>query len=382
MRGPIIITLMCTGILAADDEIVRLPGVDAKAEVEEMIKRADATDDAGWDSEVASSRAQVRLQELLEGGWKEVEGPKLVSLKSQSMKEIYRDGQVMVSRGEGDDVKVTWESAFQSLAQKEQKLKLKTTGVNLTGEGEFQTTIIYLAKGKGTDGAVQQNGRWELQWEEGDPLKLIGVKVLTFEEVALLTKKGLHFEDRTAAVFAGDEAFEKQLMRGVGFWRSRMMGDFGVDVNGMQGLALGDINGDDVEDLYVAQQGGLPNKMYLRQADGTLRDVLAESGLDWMEVTRGVLFVDLDNDGDQDLAMAQGWYYVLMENDGTGKFTKKAEVRAAASLHSLAAADYDLDGDLDLYFCGRNPDREKDEKSLVGLREALELYRRGKAMRR
>ncbi|MDB4323463.1 hypothetical protein N9949_02200 [Akkermansiaceae bacterium] len=114
---------MCTGILAADDEIVRLPGVDAKAEVEEMIKRADATDDAGWDSEVASSRAQVRLQELLEGGWKEVEGPKLVSLKSQSMKEIYRDGQVMVSRGEGDDVKVTWESAFQSLAQKEQKLK-------------------------------------------------------------------------------------------------------------------------------------------------------------------------------------------------------------------------------------------------------------------
>ncbi|MDB4430048.1 hypothetical protein N9283_04520 [Akkermansiaceae bacterium] len=128
---------MCTGILAADDEIVRLPGVDAKAEVEEMIKRADATDDAGWDSEVASSRAQVRLQELLEGGWKEIEGPKLVSLKSQSMKEIYRDGQVMVSRGEGDDVKVTWESAFQSLAQKEQKLKLKTTGVNLTGEGEF-----------------------------------------------------------------------------------------------------------------------------------------------------------------------------------------------------------------------------------------------------
>ena len=60
-----------------------------------------------------------------------------------------------------------------------------------------------------------------------------------------------------------------------------------------------------------------------------------------MELTRAVLFVDLDNDGDQDLALAQGWYWMLMENNGAGIFTKRTETKAPSNLHSLAAADYD-----------------------------------------
>jgi hypothetical protein len=162
-------------------------------------------------------------------------------------------------------------------------------------------------------------------------------------------------------VFQDDPAYRNQFSKGIDHWRDRLQGDFGIDVNGLQGVALGDANGDQLEDVYLCQQGGLPNRLYLRQTDGTLRDVSAEAGVDWIELTRAALFVDLDDDGDQDLALAQGWYWMLMENDGAGKFAKRLEQPAEGQLHSLAAADYDNDGDLDLYFCGRNPRREQDQ---------------------
>ena len=214
-----------------------------------------------------------------------------------------------------------------------------------------------MVNGAGKTGAVQQNAHWRCEWSGGAAPALRSLEVLSYEEILPLAG-GLRYEDVTPAAFRGVESFRLQLLRGIDHWRPRLQGDFGNDVNGLQGLALGDADGDGLDDLYVCQQGGLPDKLYLRNADGTLRDFSSESGTDWMEVTRAALFVDLDNDGDQDLALAQGWYYMLMENDGKARFTKKAEVRAEANLHSLAAADADLDGDLDLYFCGRNPARE------------------------
>ena len=40
-------------------------------------------------------------------------------------------------------------------------------------------------------------------------------------------------------------------------------------------LTLSD--GDGLEDLYVCDGGGLPNRLYLQNADGTVRDASAES---------------------------------------------------------------------------------------------------------
>jgi hypothetical protein len=233
-------------------------------------------------------------------------------------------------------------------------LKLKTVEVTPAVDGAFSTQVRLMAGLKNR----QLNAILKCFWTIADDgtLQLSNLKHLRWEEVT----GRISFEDATEAVLGDDPSFQAQLRKGIDHWRPRLMKDFGVDVNGLQGLALGDINGDGLEDLYVAQQGGLPDRLYQRQPDGSLRDVSAEAGVDWMELTRAALFLDLDNDGDQDLALTQAWYFVLLENDGTGKFTKRAEVRSESHLYSIAAADYDLDGNLDLYLCGRDPEAYRE----------------------
>lgn len=336
------------------------------AAIEVILRRTDATADEGWDSEVVSDEAHQRLEEILDP---KASLPEILvqPLRPPGLQESYTDELLSVwrSRKGISSTKLPLSQALTALraiypSGAEDKLKLKTYNItpSTSQEGIFTTKIIYFASGKTTNGTVQQNARWHCSWRSGNPPELVGIKVIDYEEIIPKRGGGLNFQDVTASVFKEAPSFQDQLMLGIDHWRSRLQGDFGIDVNGLQGISVGDANGDGLDDIYVCQQGGLPNKLYIRNLNGTLKDVSAESGVDWMELTRAVLFVDLDNDGDQDLALAQGWYWMLMENNGAGIFTKRTETKAPSNLHSLAAADYDLDGDLDLYFCGRNPARE------------------------
>ena len=56
---------------------------------------------------------------------------------------------------------------------------------------------------------------------------------------------------------------------GTDHWRARIPRELGLDSNASHGLAIGDVNGDGLEDLYVCQQGGLPNRCLLCNPDGT-----------------------------------------------------------------------------------------------------------------
>ena len=336
------------------------------AAIEVILRRTDATADEGWDSEVVSDAAHQRLEEILDP---KASLPEILvqPLRPPDLQESYSDELLSVwrSRKGIGSTKLPLSQALTALraiypSGAEDKLKLKTYNItpSTSQEGIFTTKIIYFASGKTTHGIVQQNARWHCSWRSGNPPELVGIKVIDYEEIIPKRGGGLNFQDVTASVFKEAPSFQDQLMLGIDHWRSRLQGDFGIDVNGLQGISVGDANGDGLDDIYVCQQGGLPNKLYIRNLNGALKDVSAESGVDWMELTRAVLFVDLDNDGDQDLALAQGWYWMLMENNGAGIFTKRTETKAPSNLHSLAAVDYDLDGDLDLYFCGRNPARE------------------------
>jgi len=120
---------------------------------------------------------------------------------------------------------------------------------------------------------------------------------------------------------------------------------------GMQGLAVGDVDADGLEDLYVCQSSGMPNRLLVHAADGTARDVAAEAGVAFLDGSSGAILADLDGDGDEDLAVATGNVLLLSWNDGSGHFPEGQTLAArdAPEIYSIAAGDPDQDGDLDLY---------------------------------
>jgi len=206
---------------------------------------------------------------------------------------------------------------------------------------------------------VQQVSHWTCRWSIGpgdDPGLLVGIDVEGFEEVEARATAGTLFADCTVHVLGGNECFEAQLLPGSEEWLERMDQRIGYDTRGHQGVAIGDVDGDGLDDVYVCQAGGLPNRLFLHQADGTARDVSAQAGVDWLETTHGALFVDFDGDGDQDLAVGTGFDVLLLANDGKGRFVRAGLLPLTRPTLSLAAADYDNDGDVDLYACVFHPD--------------------------
>ena len=165
-----------------------------------------------------------------------------------------------------------------------------------------------------------------------------------------------YFRDVTAHVFNGDPSFQQQLLRGNPYWRARLDSATGIDVYGNQGIAVGDIDNDGADEIYVCQPGGLPNRLYKIRPDGTAEDITARAGVGILDETNCALFADFRNSGHQDLVILRGSGPLLFVNQGNGVFREQPNAfRFESSPHGsftgMAAADYDRDGRLDLYLC-------------------------------
>ena len=133
---------------------------------------------------------------------------------------------------------------------------------------------------------------------------------------------------------------------------------YGVEALG-SGAAFFDYNGDGHMDLYVVNGADLPghispqpprNALYRNRADG--RFVETAAGVADTSYGMGCSAADYDNDGDADLFVANFGPNALYRNEG-GRFTDVTVAAIPDSDRSWstgsAFVDYDLDGDLDLY---------------------------------
>ncbi|MBL9078955.1 MAG: VCBS repeat-containing protein [Planctomycetes bacterium] len=130
------------------------------------------------------------------------------------------------------------------------------------------------------------------------------------------------------------------------------------------GLALGDADGDGRDDLFVGGASGQAGALWLAGADGW-REAPGPWQQDAAAEDLAVLWLDHDGDGDLDLFVASGGAEVpagdarlrdrLYRNDGGGTFVRDDAVLpdVRESSGHACAADFDRDGDLDLFVAGR-----------------------------
>ncbi|MCP4191329.1 MAG: RNA-binding protein [Planctomycetaceae bacterium] len=118
------------------------------------------------------------------------------------------------------------------------------------------------------------------------------------------------------------------------------------------GICLGDCDGDLLPDVYLTQPN-VGSRLYRNLGSFRFEDITEQAGLGGLSQAQGATFVDIDNDGDLDLFVCNSEQpNALFINDGAGHFENQASEAGldfqGASVMA-AFADYDRDGDLDLY---------------------------------
>jgi hypothetical protein len=132
------------------------------------------------------------------------------------------------------------------------------------------------------------------------------------------------------------------------------------------GTAWGDIDGDGDDDLFIGQGSGFAGRLYFNESGKFVLRSFAPFDIDQDSEDMAPVFFDADNDGDRDLYVVSGGVECepgdaglrdrLYLNDGEGTFTKAPpemlpDIRDSGGV--ACAADYDRDGDLDLFVGGR-----------------------------
>ena len=130
-----------------------------------------------------------------------------------------------------------------------------------------------------------------------------------------------------------------------------------------QGIAVADVNNDGLEDFFIGGAFQQTGKIYIQNANGKFTGRLLSKYSDGC-VDAGSLFFDADADGDADLYVVSGgnqftdankkYQDRLYKNNGKGDFVMDTTALPVMiqSGTCVVAADYDNDGDLDLFVGG------------------------------
>jgi hypothetical protein len=131
-------------------------------------------------------------------------------------------------------------------------------------------------------------------------------------------------------------------------------------------LAVGDIDGDGNEDVYIGGAKGQSGQLYLHKGDGNFipkKQVAFTNHREYEDTTAA--FFDIDGDNDQDLMVGSGGNDVreqntyrprLYINDGKGNFSKYTKVLPSTfkNTATISPSDFDNDGDIDVFIGSRS----------------------------
>ena len=131
-------------------------------------------------------------------------------------------------------------------------------------------------------------------------------------------------------------------------------------------LAIGDLNGDGLDDYFIGGSTGKVGSIYIQSENGFKKKESSFLEVDKECEDIGALLFDADNDGDNDLYVVSGGYEFdsnsenlqdrLYINDGRGAFSKASEgtlPKMISSGSKVYNADFDNDGKQDLLVLGR-----------------------------
>ena len=346
-------------------------------EVESLFAAVDPEQDR-WVGEVVTERLEERshtladairnrrpeeIAPLLHSGFRAtpLEPSATDSLSAPLGVELFRgrhDQELSLSVAEFPRALLDWTAEFGSF----EELKFKIVAVEVEqgrkdDPAGVTTQVIYLMAGQGREGQVlTRRGTWQMEWTRTDQQwKMKGLRVRESSRGESATP---FFTDVSTLALGEAPSYWKQMRLGLNHFRASIDAASGIGLYGHNGVAIGDIDGDGFEDLFVAQPAGLPNRLYRNRGDGTFVDISRGSGVDLLDRTSMGLFADYENDGDQDLFLIiQNRTPLLFVNDGQGKFeySRRAQFQrrdgTRATLTSASLADYDNDGYLDLYVC-------------------------------
>ena len=362
-----------------NDGVIELRSVAARSDdglLADEIKLSDQK--GGWRTEAFHESIKPRLKSLGEiiqsGNWTDLEH-ELVAKRfvcsdlrpdERELSTVFQDTNLIVLRPSSrqpfaakHEGTIGFERSLRRLISpfKPNSLVVNFKVYKVAVQEEVAESVMHVdTDGFRESGGVEQNMVWKCEWRRlaQDEWKMSSVELTSFEEVRYRrSAEAKLFSDCTESLLAGNDCFRDHLQRSIDHWRFRIEERYGIDSVSLTGLAVGDVNNDGLDDVYFCDVGGLPNRLFVQQPDGTAVDVSAKSGVDWLDRSRGALFVDLDNDGDQDLIVSLGSSsLLLMANDGTGKFAVQSRLRPHPTTQSISAVDYDNDGQLDIYVCG------------------------------